>query len=401
MWNLLKALSKKLQLPWLCFSDFNEIVSVGEKMGGARRSQKQMDDFREAINCCRFMDLGYCGPEFTCCNMQEGRNRMYLRLDRALVTKEWCDHHKDMRVHHLVESASDHCALLITDSSVSQRPPKRRFQFEAMWTRRDDCRDIIRAAWNDSVNLFNSNGMVMGLRQCANDLSRWNRSVFGLVPRQIQNKRKALNDLVLRDHDGCNGYETIKLRKEINDLLDCEEIMWQQRSKFNWLSLGDRNTKYFHTKASGRKKKNTIFKLMDERGIWRESASVVAEVAVSYFENLYRTSHPDKILEVVEVVDPKVSDEMNQYLIKQFTRDEIESALKHMHSTKSPRPDGMPAIFYKKIWDIVGNDVVGMVLNVLNSNTSMTDINKTFITLIPKINSPTKILTLDRLVFAM
>ena len=202
-----------------------------------------------------------------------------------------------------------------------------------MWTRRDDCRDIIRAAWNDSVNLFNSNGMVMGLRQCVDDLSRWNRSVFGLVLRQIQNKRKAFNDLVLRDYDGCNGYETNKLRKEINDLLDCEEIMWQQRSKVNWLSLGDRNTKYFHTKASGRKKKNTIFKLMDEKGIWRESASEVAEVAVPYFENLYRTSHPDKILEVVEVVDPKVSDEMNQYLIKQFTRDEIESALKHMHST--------------------------------------------------------------------
>ena len=121
---------------------------------------------------------------------------------------------------------------------------------------------------------------------------------------------------MLRDHDGCNGYEINKLRKELNDLLDCEEIMWQQRSKVNWISLGDRNTKYFHTKASGRKKKNTIFKLMDDRGIWRELDSEVAEVAVSYFENLYRTSHPYKILEVVEVVDPKVSDEMNQYLIK-------------------------------------------------------------------------------------
>ena len=79
-----------------------------------------MDDFREAINCCRFVDLRYCGPEFTWCNMQEGRNKMYLRLDHALVTKEWCDYYKDMRVHHLVESASDHCALLIADSSVSQ-----------------------------------------------------------------------------------------------------------------------------------------------------------------------------------------------------------------------------------------------------------------------------------------
>ena len=153
---------------------------------------------------------------------------------------------------------------------------------------------------------------------------------------------------MLRDHDGSNSCEINKLRKEINDLLDCEEIMWQQRSKVQWMGLGDRNTKYFHTKASGRKKKNTISKLMDDRRIWRESALEVAEVAVSYFEKLYMTSHPDKILEVVETIDPKVSDEMNQCLIKQFTRDEIEAALKQMHPTKSLSPDDMSTIFYKK-----------------------------------------------------
>ena len=42
----------------------------------------------------------------------------------------------------------------------------------------------------------------------------------------------------------------------------------------------------------------------------------MVKVAVSYFEKLYTTSHPDKILEVVEDIDPKVSIEMNQSLIK-------------------------------------------------------------------------------------
>ena len=91
-------------------------------MGGAQRSQKQMNEFREAINCCRFMDLGFCGSEFTWCNMQQGRHIMYLRLDRALVTQEWIDNFRDMRVHHLMESASDHCVLLITNSFVPQSP---------------------------------------------------------------------------------------------------------------------------------------------------------------------------------------------------------------------------------------------------------------------------------------
>ena len=73
-------------------------------------------------------------------------------------------------------------------------------------------------------------------------------------------------------------------------------------------------------------------------------------------------------MEVVEAIDPKVSVEMNQSLVKQFTRDEIEATLKQMHPTKSLGPDGMLAIFYQKYWDIVDNDVVSMVLNVLNSN---------------------------------
>ena len=50
----------------------------------------------------------------------------------------------------------------------------------------------------------------------------------------------------------------------------------------------------------------------------------------------------------------------------------------------------MSAIFFQKYWDVVGNDITCMVLNVLNSNMSIANINRTNITLIPKINSPSK-----------
>ena len=48
------------------------------------------------------------------------------------------------------------------------------------------------------------------------------------------------------------------------------------------------------------------------------------------------------------------------------------------------------AIFIQKYWDVVGNDITCMVLNVLNSDISIADINRTNITLIPKINCPSK-----------
>ena len=114
-------------------------------------------------------------------------------------------------------------------------------------------------------------------------------------------------------------------------------------------------------------------------------------IAVSYFERLYTTSFPSSIVEVTTTIPTRVTSEMNQDLIREFTKEEVEDALKQMHPTKAPRPDGMSAIFFQKYWNIVGNDVICMVLNVLNSNESMAEINRTNITLIPKIKNPTKI----------
>lgn len=76
-------------------------------------------------------------------------------------------------------------------------------------------------------------------------------------------------------------------------------------------------------------------------------------------------------------------------LIKDFSREEILTAIKQMHPTKAPGLDGMSAIFFQKCWSIVGNDVTRMVLNVLNNNMSLAKLNKTNITLIPKSKLPT------------
>ena len=127
------------------------------------------------------------------------------------------------------------------------------------------------------------------------------------------------------------------------------------------MMLGDRNTKYFHSKASDRKRKNVISRIMDENGIWDETKEGIANVVVSYFEKMYTTSYPSHILEVIDTIPTKISSEMNQSLIKEFTKEEVLVALKQMHPTKAPGPDGMSAIFFQKYWDVVGNDVTSMV----------------------------------------
>lgn len=54
--------------------------------------------------------------------------------------------------------------------------------------------------------------------------------------------------------------------------------------------------------------------------------------------------------------------------------------------------DGMPPIFYKFFWHVVGEDITTVVLRALNSSIVPESINTTFISLIPKIKSPKKVL---------
>lgn len=47
-WNLLDLLKPNIDQAWCVLSDFNEIISQGEKMGGRQRLEDQMEEFIEA-----------------------------------------------------------------------------------------------------------------------------------------------------------------------------------------------------------------------------------------------------------------------------------------------------------------------------------------------------------------
>uniref|UniRef100_A0A2N9IMR2 Reverse transcriptase domain-containing protein n=1 Tax=Fagus sylvatica TaxID=28930 RepID=A0A2N9IMR2_FAGSY len=188
-----------------------------------------------------------------------------------------------------------------------------------------------------------------------------------------------------------SGGASKSLRIEINELLKKEEKMWRQRSRSTWLKEGDRNTKYFHGRASQRRRRNTIKRVRDSAGIWQENEDQVARVFLDYFRTLFTTSNPRNIEEAVESTPPIVTQSMNDSLSRDFTAAEAELAISQMAPSTAPGPDGMPPLFYKKFWHIVGPDILKAVLSCLNSDQLLKSINQTYITLIPKVKSPTRV----------
>ena len=86
-WNLLRRLKSQSTLPWCCMGDFNELVRLEEKQGRLGRSDRQMQLFRDVLDECSFVDLGFTGPSFTWTNNCVG-DMTWERLDRAVATPD-------------------------------------------------------------------------------------------------------------------------------------------------------------------------------------------------------------------------------------------------------------------------------------------------------------------------
>jgi len=95
--------------------------------------------------------------------------------------------------------------------------------------------------------------------------------------------------------------------------------LWHQRSKIHWYREGDRNTKFFHARASDRRKKNTILGLWNNEGIWCDDKDSIVATAVSYFQNIYTTTSPSNINEVTSAIPTRVTEEMNANLSRIFS----------------------------------------------------------------------------------
>ena len=67
---------------------------------------------------------------------------------------------------------------------------------------------------------------------------------------------------------------------------------------------------------------------------------------VEYYKQLFTSSNPHDIEEVVQFTKRVVTEDMNSSLIINFSKEEGEIALKQMAPLKAPGPDGMPPIFF-------------------------------------------------------
>ena len=185
-----------------------------------------------------------------------------------------------------------------------------------------------------------------------------------------------------------NEIKRKELAELIEYLLELEEIQSMQRSPVDWLRYGYRNTAFFQDFAAARRKRNYIKKLKDNNNGWVEGNDNLRPLISDYFKNLFQSCAEQVDVNILASVKSVVTNDMNGLLVAPYTKEDVRKALFQNGDMKAPGPDGLHAIFFKRFWHILGDELTKEVLEAIDSKKIPEGWNATNIMLIPKVQNP-------------
>ena len=386
LWKELDQSSQSISLPWIVIGDFNMIRQNDEKCGGRRIPSSILNDFNDSITSAGLLDMKHYGNSLSWCNNKSGLQRIRARLDRALINYDWLISFAGSYLDYGPNIVSDH-AMLRVEILRDEAPKKRRpFKFFSMWTSHPDFLQVVQEAWNKECTGSLMSQVCQKLKLTKLALKHWNWHVFGDVKQRLTQARESL---ILTQSHLCSRPDDVDLQSEEKlkqkaylDCLATEESFAKQKSKQQWLTLGDSNTKFFYASIKARRAVNSIKRCKDANGSWIGDENMIREHTKSFYSSLLNQQHP--LVQPHIDITRRLSAMDIETLLRPFTKDDVYQVIMNSPKGKSPGPDGFPAEFYQKCWPIVGDLVSQAILEFFLNSKGLHMINSTFITLIPK-----------------
>lgn len=211
-------------------------------------------------------------------------------------------------------------------------------------------------------------------------------NVFGNV---FKKKRRLLARLegIQKCQETCFSHNLDILERDLKaqylEILKQEEMLWFHKSRTKWIRDGDRNTRFFHITTLCKRKKTRINMVKDEYGDWIEEPGALKTYVTNFYARLFgnlETSSPEP---------PSVlGTNQASRLVSCPSDSEIHRTICKMQPLKAPGPDGLPAAFYQKYWNILAPSVCSFIKDCFASRSFPHEANKSLITLVPKIENP-------------
>ena len=387
LWDNLIKVAEMHDIPWVLAGDFNESLMEGDKFKGRAISVSRSILFKECLDKCNMIDIGFSGPRFTWTIKRNVQALIQKRIDRFFVNPSWCLMYPEAKVIHLTRCHSDHCPVLLDMQPRVVVNRKKPFKFQTCWLSDPTFPNIVSQAWRQHPMLADA------IDSFSKKAEKWNRTHFGNVFARKNNIMARLNGIqravVINPSNFLLNLES-ELLKELDNVLNQEEEIWALKSRVNWMIQGDRNTAFYHVSTLVRRMRNQIVAIKDSVGEWLYEVEAIKNVIWSGFNEVYSSSLSSDSWSIPFITrwQGQLSDEERESISGGASVEEIKNALWSLKAFKSPGPDGLHARFFYRFWLIVGNSVIDLVKKVFVKRKVPESLNKTHIVLIPKIQGP-------------
>lgn len=368
---------------WLVSGDFNSVRLTNEKVGGRKLNSKVLERFNEAITEAGLMDLNLKGWKLSWSNRQGGEGRILGRIDRTLVNVQWVSAFASSWVEALPTGTSDHSPLHVSwDNSLNWG--KKPFKYCKLWSRQEGYKEVVEEAWNSQV-LGNPQFKTMGkLKAVKLALKDWKSALS--VETTVKIRQETLASIQSKIQEDPLNPSLAQLETEavwdLQEAFKCEEDFFRLKARSQWLRLGERCTKLFHSIHKSRCNSNFIGAITLPSGELTSDPESIKNHAVQFFSDLYNGNSPPP--SYAPVATKRLSQEDVQILNNPFKIEELDEVIKFSEPDKAPGPDGFTMAFYKTHWPLIRRDVWAAVHNFFDQGKLLKSLNNSFVTLVPK-----------------
>lgn len=147
LWENLTKVAHLHRMPWIMARDFNEPLVDEDIFGGRGVSIRRSLAFKEYLDRCSMVDLGFSGPRYTWTNKRDINNLILERIDRIFMNPKWCALYPDAKVTHLPRCHLDHCPILLEVYPVRTMHLTRPFRFQEFWLSDVSFPNVVSKAW--------------------------------------------------------------------------------------------------------------------------------------------------------------------------------------------------------------------------------------------------------------
>ena len=375
--------------PWAVLGGFNQTLSPSENSKGGTRIPRGMKDFRECIQHAELFDLSIRGNEFTWWNKQTDSPNS-KKLDRILINDLWLLQFPQAYAHFGEPDFSDHGPSSIVFGERTKA--KRQFMVSHFLFHHPEFFPRVAIAWQQ-IKVYGTAmySLSKKLKLLKTEIKEINREHFSDLENRVREAHSNLiscQNQVLANPTVLLAAQEKEAQSKWLTLALAEEHFLQQRSRIRWLESGDQNSAFFHRMVVSRRAINQIHYLLDGAGNRLSDTGEIKLHCVSYFEELFGASTTaltaTSQAQISSFTSFRCSDADRTLLTAPVTPADVKQEVFALPANKTPGPDGYSGEFYRKTWDIIGEDVTRAVLEFFRSGKLLKQWNCTAVSLIPK-----------------